>query len=138
MPPHLGPTSTHSPRNTRGLLPCTLSWILCSPGRSGRCACFQSFPASRSFPMRQLLSSGGQNIRASVSTSVLPMNTQDRFPLGWTGWISVQETLKSLCQHHSSKASVLRHSAFFIFKLLHPYMTTGKTIMKLRYFGHLM
>ena len=50
----------------------------------------QSFPASGSFPMSQLLASGGQNIGVSVSTSVLPMNTQDWSPLGWTGWISLQ------------------------------------------------
>ena len=74
----------------------------------------------------------------SASTSVLPMNTQDWSPLGWTGWISfrmdwldllaVQGTLKSLLQHHSSKASILLCSAFFIVQLSHPYMATGKTI----------
>ena len=47
-------------------------------------------------------------------------------PLGWTGWISLQS--KGLLQHHSSKASILRHSAFFTVQLSHPYMTTGKTI----------
>ena len=51
---------------------------------------------------------------------------QDLFPLGWTGWIF--RTLKSLLQHHSSKASILRRSAFFIVQLSYPYMTTGKTI----------
>ena len=57
------------------------------------------------------------------------MNTQDWFPLGWTGWISaVQGTLNSLVQHHSSKASIRQCSAFFIVQLSHPYMTTGKTI----------
>ena len=49
----------------------------------------QSFPASGSFPMSQLFASGGQSIRVSVSTSVLPMNIQDCFPLGWIGWISL-------------------------------------------------
>ena len=53
-------------------------------------SCPQSFPASGSFPMSQLFTSGGQSIRVSVSTSVLPMNTQDWSPLGWTGWISLQ------------------------------------------------
>ena len=53
-------------------------------------SCLQSFPASRSFPMSQLFSSGGQNIGVSASVSVLPMNIQDSFPLGWTGWISLQ------------------------------------------------
>ena len=89
----------------------------------------QPFPASGSFPMSQLLTSGGQSIGVSASTSVLPMNIQGWFPLGRTGWISsVQGTLKSLLQHHSSKASILRHSAFFMVQLSHPYMTTGKTI----------
>ena len=50
----------------------------------------QSFPASGSFPMSQFLALGGQNIGVSASTSVLPMNIQDWFPLGWTGWISFQ------------------------------------------------
>ena len=52
--------------------------------------CLQSFLASGSFPMSQFFSSGGQGIRASASASVLPMNIQDWFPLGWTGWISLQ------------------------------------------------
>ena len=51
-------------------------------------SCPQSLPASGSFPMSQLFASGGQNIGASASASVLPMNTQDWSPLGWTGWIS--------------------------------------------------
>ena len=53
-------------------------------------SCFQSFPASGSFPMSQFFSSGGQSIRVSASTSVLPMNIQDWFPLGWIGWIFLQ------------------------------------------------
>ena len=53
-------------------------------------SCPQSFPASGSFPMSQLFTSGGQSIGASASTSVLQINTQDRSPLGWTGWISLQ------------------------------------------------
>ena len=53
-------------------------------------SCPQSFPASGSFQMSQLFESGGQSIGVSASTSVLPMNTQDWFPLGWTGWISLQ------------------------------------------------
>ena len=53
-------------------------------------SCPQSFPASGSFPMSQLFTSGGQSIGVSASTSDLPMNTQDWFPLGWTGWISLQ------------------------------------------------
>ena len=50
----------------------------------------QSFPASGSFQMSQFFASGGQNIGVSASASVLPMNNQDWFPLGWTGWISLQ------------------------------------------------
>ena len=53
-------------------------------------SCPQSFPASRYFQMSQLFASGGQSIGVSASTSVLSMNTQDWFPLGWTGWISLQ------------------------------------------------
>ena len=52
-------------------------------------SCLQSFPASGSFPMSQVFASGGQSIGASASASVLPMNIQDWFPLGWTGWISL-------------------------------------------------
>ena len=53
-------------------------------------SCLQSFPASGSFPMSQLFTSGGQSIGVSALTSALPMNTQDWSPLGWTGWISLQ------------------------------------------------
>ena len=54
-------------------------------------SCLQSFPASAgSFPMSQFFGSGGQNIGVSASASVLEMNVQDWFPLGWTGWISLQ------------------------------------------------
>ena len=53
-------------------------------------SCPQFLPASGSFPMSQLFTWGGQSIGASASASVLPMNTQDRSPLGWTGWISLQ------------------------------------------------
>ena len=93
-------------------------------------SCLQSFPESRSFPMNWLFASGGQSIGVSTSASVLPMNIQEWFPLGLTGWISLQSKglFKSLLQHHSSKASVLWCSAFFMVQLSHPYMTTGKTI----------
>ena len=53
-------------------------------------SCLESFPASGSFPMSQFFTSGGQSIDASASSSVLPMNIQDWFPLGWTTWISLQ------------------------------------------------
>ena len=89
----------------------------------------QSFPASGSFQMSLFFASDSQSIGVSASTWVLPMNIQVWFPLGWTGWISLQaKTLKSLLQHHSEKVWILRHSAFFIVQLSHPYMTTGKTI----------
>ena len=92
-------------------------------------SCLQSFPASRSFQMNQFYASGSQSVGVSASASVFPMNIQDWFPLGWTGWISLQsKTLKRLLQHHSSKASILWRSAFFIVQLSHPYMTIGKAI----------
>ena len=76
----------------------------------------RSFPASGSFPMSQLFAWGGQSTGASASASVLPVNIQYRLPLGWPGWISLQSKglFKSLLQHHSSKASILQRSAFFI------------------------
>ena len=74
---------------------------------------------------------GGQSIGVSASASVLPMNVQDWFPLGWTGWISLKS--KSLLQHCSSKASILWCLAFFIVQHSHPYMTTGKTIALTRW-----
>ena len=73
--------------------PCPLSWW-CHPTILSLVipfsSCPQSFPVSGSFQMSQLFASGGQSIRVSASTSVLPMNTQDWSPLGWTGWISLQ------------------------------------------------
>ena len=88
------------------------------------------FPTSRSFQMSQLFASGGQSIGVSASTSVLPMNTRDWSPLGWTGCISLKfkGLSRVFLQHHSSKASVLWHSAFFIVQFPRPYMTSGKTI----------
>ena len=53
-------------------------------------SCLQSFPAPGSFPMSRFFASGGQRIGVSASASVLPLNMQDWFPLGWTGWISLQ------------------------------------------------
>ena len=73
--------------------PCPLSWW-CHPTSSSSVVSFSScpqfIPASGSFQMRGLFTSGGQRIGVSASTSVLPMNTQDWSPLGWTGWISLQ------------------------------------------------
>ena len=79
--------------------------------------------------MSQLFTSGGQTIGVSALASVLPKNIQDRFPLGLTGLISLQSRgLSRVFQHHSSKASIFGHSAFFMVQLSHPYMATGKTI----------
>ena len=67
----------------------------------------------------------------SFSFSISPSNEHPgliSFRMDWLGLLAVQGTLKSLIQHQSSKASILQHSAFFIVQLLHPYMTTGKTI----------
>ena len=87
------------------------------------------------------VSSSHQVARVSASTSVLPMNIQDWSPLGWMlsfrmNWLdllALQGTLKGLLQYHSSKASILQHSAFFIVQLSHPYMTIGKTIALTRW-----
>ena len=89
-------------------------------------SCLQSFPASGSFLMSQLFASGGQSIGALASASVLPMSIQDWFPLGLTDLILQSKGLSSLLQHHSSKASIIQCSAFFMVQLSHPYMTTGK------------
>ena len=97
------PLQPHEPQNARPPCPspipgvhpnpCPLSqW--CHPTISSSVvlfsSCLQSFPASGSFPMSQLFTSGGQNIGVSASILVLPMNTQDWSPLGWIGWISLQ------------------------------------------------
>ena len=84
----------------------------------------QSLPASGSFPMSQLFASGGQSIGVSASASVPGLIS---FRMDWLDLLAVQGTLKSLLQHHSSKAPILWCSAFFIVQLSHPYMTTGKT-----------
>ena len=81
-------------------------------------SCLQSFPATGYFLMSKLFTSGGQSIVASASTSVLPMNTQDWSPLmNWLDLLAIQGILKSILQHHSSKASILRCSAFFTVQL---------------------
>ena len=109
---------------------CPWSWW-CHPTISSSVipfsSCLQPFLASGSFPVSQFFTSDGRSIGVSTSASVLPMNIQDWFPLGLTGFdfLVVQGTL---LQHHSSKASILQCSAFFTVKLSHPYMTTGKII----------
>ena len=90
----------------------------------------QSFPESRSFSNESVL-----HIRwpkyCSFSFSISPSNRYSgliSFRMDWLDLLAAQETLKSLLQHHSSKASVLWHSAFFIVQLSHPYMSTGETV----------
>jgi len=77
--------------------------------------------------MSQLFPSGGQSIGALASAPVLPMNIQT-FRIDWFDLLAVQGTLKSLLQHHSSKALILWCSTFFMVQLSHPYINTGKTI----------
>ena len=93
-------------------------------------SCLQSFPASGSFPMSWLFTTSGQSFGASALVSVLPMNIQDWFPLGLTGWIFFlfKGFSKVFSKDHSSKASILWCSTFFMVQLLHPFMTTGETI----------
>ena len=92
-------------------------------------SCLQSFPASGSFLMSQLFTSGGQSTGVSASASV-PHEYSEliSFRIDWFDLLAVQGTVKSLLQHHSSKASILQHSVFFKVQLSYPYMTTGKTI----------
>ena len=87
------------------------------------------FPSIKVFQISQFFTLGGQSIRDSASASVFPMNIQDWFPLGWTGWISLSPRDSQVSSPtHGSKTSILQHSAFFIVQLSHSYMTTGKTI----------
>ena len=80
--------------------------------------------------MSQFFASGSQSIRVSASASVLPNEYSGLifFRMDWLDLLAVQRTLKSLLQHHSSKASILQCSAFLILQLSHPSMITGKTI----------
>ena len=128
------------PSTTPGDYPnlCPLCWW-CHPTISPSVVLFssqlQSFPAAGSFSTSQFFPSGGQSIGVSASASVLPMNIQDWFSLRWN-WLDLladQGTLKSLLQHHSSKASILQCSVFFMVQLSHPYVTTGKTIALTRW-----
>ena len=90
-------------------------------------SCPQSFPASGSFPMSQLCMRWPKY--SSFSFSISPSNEHPgliSFRMDWLDLLAVQGTLKSLLQHHSSKASLLQPSVFFTIQLSHPYMTTGK------------
>ena len=93
---------------------CPLSWWCHSTISSSIIpfsSCLQSFPASGSFPMSPFFASDGQSIGVSTSASVLPMNIQDWFPLGWTGWISLQS--KELSRVFSN-TTVQRHLRIWI------------------------
>ena len=90
-------------------------------------SCLQSFSASESFPMSQFCASEYW----SFSFSISPSNEYSRlisFRIDWFDFLAIQGTLKSLLQHHNSKASILKCLAFFMVQLSHPYMTTGETI----------
>ena len=102
------PVLHHAPRICPSSCPLN-QW--CHPTISSSVAffCLQSFPASGSFPMSQLFTSDGQNTGASASASVLPMNIQDWFPLGWTSWISLLS--KGLSRVFSNTA-VQKHQFF--------------------------
>ena len=109
-------------------------------------SCPQSFPASRSFPVSLLFTSHGQSIGASASVNEHSCLISLR--IDWFDLLAVQGPLKHLLQHHSLKASILRHSAFFMVQLTHLYSATGKTtaltlrtfvgkVMSLLYFNSL-
>ena len=123
----------HGPQHTRPLCPSPtsgvysnsspLSWW-CHPTISSSAipfSCLQSFPASVSFPMSHFFTSSGQSIGVSASTSVLPMNTQDWSPLGWTGWVSLQS--KGLSRVFSN-TTVQKHQFFSISFLYSPTLTS--------------
>ena len=93
-------------------------------------SCLQSFSASGSFLMSQFFTSSGQSIGVSASASVLPMNIQDWFLLGLTGWISfLSWVLSRVFSNTTVQKHHLGRSALFIVQFSHPYVTTGKTIV---------
>ena len=98
-------------------------------------SCLQSFPATGFFQMSQLFASSGQSIGVSASASVHSIEYPGLISIRivWLDLLAVQGTLKSLLQHHSSKASIFWPSTFFIDQLLHQDMTTGKTIALTRW-----
>ena len=134
------PCSSPTPRVYSNSCPLS-QW--CHPNVSSSVIPFshlQSFPASGSFPMNQFFASGGQSIGVSASSSILPMNIQDWFPLGLTGWIFL---LSKELSRVFSNSTVQKHQfsgaqAFFIVQLSHPYVTTGKNIALTRqtFAGH--
>ena len=102
--PSPAPRAWHRLMSIESVMPAN-HLTLCPPFSS----CPQSFPASGSFPVSQLFTSGGQSIGASASVSFLLMNTQDWSPLGWTGWISLQS--KGLSRVFSN-TTVQKHQYF--------------------------
>ena len=113
---------THESQHARPPCPSATPWVHPNPCPLSRwchrtisssvlpfSSCPQSFPASGSFPMRQVFASGGQSRGVSASTWVLPMNTRDWSPLGWTGWISLQS--KGLSRAFSN-TTVQKHQFF--------------------------
>ena len=130
------PCSSLSPRVCSNSCPLS-QW--CHPTISSSVIPFfshlQSFSVSRSFPVSQFFTTGGQKYW-SFSFSISLSNEYSgliSFRIDWFDLLTVQETLKSLLQHHSSKALILWCSAFSIVQLSHPYMTTGKTIALTRW-----
>ena len=89
--------------------------------------CFQSFEASGSFPMSQFFAQGAQSNGVSASASVFPMNIQDWFPLGWTGWISLQS--KGLARVFS-KTTLQKHQFFSVHLSLYPTVTSIRDYWK--------
>ena len=102
---------------------CPSSWW-CHPTISSSVfpfSCLQSFPGSGSFPMNKFFTSGGQSIGVSDSASVLPMNIEDWFPLGWTGWISLQSKWLSRV---FSNTTVQKHHSLALSFLYSPTLTS--------------
>ena len=127
-----------SSTNSRSLLKLCPSRWWCHPTISSSVILFsfslQSFPESGSFQISLFFRWGGQTI-GSFSFSISPSNEYSgliSFRMDWLDLLAVQMTLRSLLQHHSSKASILLCSAFFRVQCSHPYMTTGKTIVLTR------
>ena len=121
---------------------CPLSWW-CHPTISSSVipfsSCLQSFPASGSFLMSWLFTSGGQSTGAQakgLSFSISLSNEYSgliSFRIDWFDLFAIQDTVKSLLQHHNSKALILWHSDFFMVQFSHSYKTPGKTVALTRW-----